>query len=115
MVEEKNTAKMDAMLVKMNEDSLSEEDVAREVDTVIERAKADPETWIPYLRGCLENQIVSGDDVLKDKSLPAALVLGKMLNEGILKDKMDVNIVTQEIEAFEAKRQLLNKMAYIDY
>jgi len=115
MAQEKDTAKMDAMLIKMNEDSLSEEDVAKEVDLVIEQVKKDPEAWIPYLRSCLEHQLIKEAEAMKDKSLPAALVLGKMVNEGILKDKMDVKVVTQEIETFEAKRQLLNKMEYIDY
>lgn len=115
---EKNDAtikEVEKILVKMNEDSLSEDLVGEEVDAVIERVKEKPDVLIPFLRKCLEHQIVAEKKVLKDESLPAALVLGKMINKGILKDKMDVKLVTKEIEAFKAKRKLLSKIEYIDY
>ena len=106
---------VEKILVKMNANSLSEEQVGKEVDAVIEKVKEKPRVLIPFLRKCLEHQIVKEKKVLKDESLPAALVLGKMVNKGILKDKMDVKAVTKEIEAFEAKRKLLSKIEYIDY
>ena len=115
---EKNDAaikEVEKILVKMNEDSLSKELVGGEVDAVIERVKEMPDVLIPFLRKCLEHQIVKEKKVLRDESLPAALVLGKMINKGILKDKMDVGAITKEIEAFEAKRKLLSKIEYVDY
>ena|GEM_PF-3345611 len=115
---EKNDAaikEVKKILLKMNEDSLSEEQVSIEIDAVIKRVVEKPDVLIPFLRKCLEHQIVKEDKVLKDESLPAALVLGKMINQGILKDKMDVNAITKEIEAFEAKRKLLSKIEYVDY